>query len=110
MATNAAVADDFNLATANAGTAAAAALQRTKVLIDALSPGKAFDAITAMSEVSATAAIEYQKAAIAVLREEIALAERNIARANALADELHRTLDAREPVQFPGYLKQRNSA
>ncbi len=93
-----------------AGTSAASALKKIKILTEKLPAGRLFDAISTLSDKSAAAAIEYEKAAIAVLRQEIAEAEANFAKADLLARELDELLSdqiGQIALPLPAYMKKR---
>ena len=89
------------------GAAAAAALNRIKPLADALPASRLFSAISTMSDKSAAAALEYEKAALATLREELAEAEVNLTKASALADQLNSILADQVPIPLPNFFRKK---
>jgi hypothetical protein len=99
--------ESFSFAAETAGTAAAAGLRRIRPLSEERPASRIFDAIASMAKTSDAASVEYEKAAIAALRDEIAKAEEFVAKANKLADDLTAALDNQTPVPLPAFFKKK---
>ncbi len=99
--------ESFSFAGEKAGRAGASALRKIKPLAESTSPNRLFEAIASLSDVSASAAIEYERAAIAALKSEIAEAEIRVAHANELADRLHDHLAQAVPIPLPNFFRRK---
>ncbi len=90
----------------NASRAAASALRKIEPLSKVLPAGRLFEAIASLTDSSATAALEYEKAAIAMLKDEMSAAEINIKNANRVADEINAAFGDQIPVPLPNFFKR----
>jgi hypothetical protein len=100
--------DTFSFSGENASRAGASALRKIKPLSETMPMPKLAEAIASLSDMSAQAAIEYEKAAIAILRQEIAAAEASVAAANELADKLEQHMANEVPIPLPNFFRRKN--
>jgi hypothetical protein len=99
--------ESFSFSGEKAGRAAASALKKISTLSDMLPGARLAEAIASLSDISAQSALEYERAALAVLKQEIAEAEEAISRANVLADKLNTHLAAEIPIPLPEFFKRK---
>jgi hypothetical protein len=101
------VVETYSFRGENAASAAASALRKIQPLAKSLPAGRLFEAISSLADKSASAALEYEKAAIAMLRNEIAEAEINLKKANRVADEINDAFGDQVAIPLPNFFKKR---
>jgi hypothetical protein len=102
------VAETFSFKAEKASAAAASALKKIAPLAETLPAGRLFSAIATMSDTSSAAALEFERAALATLRQELAEAEVNLERASALADQLNSVLSDQIPIPLPNFFRKKH--
>ena len=101
------VVEHFSFDGESVGAAGAAALKRVKSLADAAPQGRLFTAIATLSDNAGKAAVEYEAASLATLRNETQEAEARLARGTRMVQRLKEAMGAEMATPLPDFMRRR---